>query len=326
MEIIEKLEKAASIHNATKEFIIPYIKEDIDTFTLCNLIEDKIRELSPKDSLNNSIAFPTGISLNNVAAHYTPTKNDSHTIRVDDVIKIDYGVHNDGYIIDSAFTINLNNKYDVLLKASYDAISNVIKNIGVDTKFSELSNIIEEVVNSYEYENNGKLIPVKIIDNLYGHNIKQWNIHAGKYLYPTKKENDNQIVEDGEIMAVEVFTSNGDGITILDENISNFSHYNLKSEFIQDRPIPLFQNKKLNILSKVIKDNFKTLPFCPRYINNNRKQYETYASITSLQQLFSSGILNSYPPLIETDISSKIAQFEHTIYVSENSKIDFNDF
>ena len=88
--------------------------------------------MSPKDSLNNSIAFPTGISLNNVAAHYTPTKNSSHIINNDDVIKIDYGVHNDGYIIDSAFTINLNNEYEVLLNASKDAIESVIKNVGVD--------------------------------------------------------------------------------------------------------------------------------------------------------------------------------------------------
>ena len=325
MEIIDKLKNAANIHNKTKEYIIPYVKENFDTFTLCNLIEDKIRELSPKDSLNNSIAFPTGISLNNVAAHYTPTKNSSHIIKTDDVIKIDYGVHNDGYIIDSAFTINLNNEYEVLLNASKDAIENVIKNVGVDTKFQELSSIIEEVVSSYEYNDNGVLKPVKIIDNLYGHNIKQWNIHAGKFLYPIKKENDDQIVEDGEIMAIEVFTSNGDGITVLDENVHNFSHYNLKPEFME-RPIPLFQNKKLNLLTKVIKDNFKTLPFCPRFINNNRKQHETYASITSLQQLFSSGIINSYPPLVETDSNSKIAQFEHTIYVSESSKIDFNDF
>ena len=290
-----------------------------------NLIEDKIRELSPKNTINNGIAFPTGISLNNVAAHYTPTKNDSHTIKSNDVIKIDYGVHNDGYIIDSAFTINLNNEYEVLLNASKDAIESVIKNIGVDSRFQELSTIIEEVVSSYEYNDNGTLKPVKIIDNLYGHNIKQWNIHAGKFLYPRKKENDVQIVEDGEIMAIEVFTSNGDGITVMDENVHNFSHYNLKSEFME-RPIPLFKNKKINILTNVIKDNFKTLPFCPRYINNNHKQYETYASITSLQQLFSSGIINSYPPLVETDATSKIAQFEHTIYIGENSKIDFNDF
>ena len=84
--------------------------------------------------------------------------------------------------------INLNNKYDVLLDASKDAIESVIKNIGIDTKFKELSNIIEEVVSSYEYNDNGVLKPVKIIDNLYGHNIKQWNIHAGKFLFCPKTQ------------------------------------------------------------------------------------------------------------------------------------------
>lgn len=325
MENIEKLKNAANIHNSVKEYINPLIKEDVNIYSICTMIEDKIKHLNNSNQLNNGIAFPTGISVNNIAAHYTPNKNDNYKIKASDIIKIDYGVHNDGFIIDSAFSINLDKTQESLLNASQEAVANVIKNIGVDSKFSELSGIIEEIVNSHEYEEKGSLKPIKIIDNLYGHNIKQWNIHGGKFLYPHKKENDHQIVEDNEIMAIEVFVSNGDGITILDENINNFSHYNLKSEFIE-KHIPLFQNKKLNLLSKVIKDNFKTLPFCPRFINNNRKQHETYASITSLQQLFSSGIINSYPPLVETDSNSKIAQFEHTIYVSESSKIDFNDF
>lgn len=326
MEVIDCLKKASTIHNDTKDFIIPYIKENTSIFNICELIENNIRALNnDNNQINNGIAFPTGISINNVAAHYTPDKRCSRLIKPDDVIKIDYGVHHNGYIIDSAFTINLDNQYQYLLDASKDAVNSVIKNIGVGTHFSDLSEIIEEVVNSYEYNDKytGTTNTVKLIDNLYGHNIKQWEIHGGKYLYPRKNKNDNQIVEDGEIMAIEVFVSNGDGITILDDNINNYSHYNLKPEYMEKR-IPLFSNKKLNILSNVIKNNFKTLPFCPRFINNNRKQFETYASITTLQQLFSSSIINSYPPLIETNTESKVAQFEHTIYVSENTKIDFN--
>jgi methionyl aminopeptidase len=324
MDSIVHLQKAASIHNKTREFITPYIIENADIYNICNLIEQHINELSDSNELNGGIAFPTGISINNIAAHFTPNKNYDKLLNKSDVIKIDYGIHSNGYIIDSAFTINLDNKYNALLNASKESIETVIKNIGVGTHFSDLSEIIEEVAVSYEYDDNGTLKPIKIIDNLYGHNIKQWQIHAGKFLYPTVHKNDYQIVEDGEIMAIEVFVSNGDGITVIDENLNNYSHYNLKSEYM-DNTIPLFSNKKLNILSNIIKNNYKTMPFCPRFINNNRKKFETYASITSLQQLFSCGIINSYPPLLETNPDSKIAQFEHTIYVSEETGvIDFN--
>lgn len=317
MDFIEKLEKASKIHNNIRAQLNKDFISKNNTYDICTFIENEISYIL-EDEINNGIAFPTGISINNVVAHYTPTKQDKYFIKDNDLVKIDYGVHVDGYIIDSALSINYSEKYKPIYDASKAAITNVIKNIGVDSRFQELSKIIEETVNSYEYEENGVLKPVKIIDNVYGHNIKRFNIHGGKFLYPTVHKDDNQIVDENEIMAIEVFTSNGKGTTTLDNNIRNYSHYKLKNEF-ENRHIPLFPNKKLNIIGDLIKDNFFTLPFCPRFFG------KTNVSVFDMQNLFNANVVESYPPLLEYDNNCKSAQFEHTICVTENKVIDFNE-
>ena len=324
MDFIENLKKASIIHNNIKKKLNPLFIENNSIYEIANFIESEIENENKNiNQVNNGIAFPVGLSVDNVVAHYTPSKKDKDFfISKDSILKIDYGVHNDGYIIDSAFSINLDNSQKNICDASKSAIENVIKNIGVDSRFQELSSIIEEVVQSYEYEYKGILKPVKIIDNVYGHNIKQFNIHGGKYLFPTLHKDDFQIVEENEIMAIEVFTSNGLGKTILDNNIQNFSHYKLKNEFL-DKNIPLFPIKKLNIIGDLIKDNFKTLPFCPKFLNKIDKDLK--ATNNNMQSLFSYNILDSHPPLLEYDNNSKTAQFEHTICVTSNGVIDFNE-
>ena len=187
--------------------------------------------------------------------------------------------------------------------------------MGVDSRFYDLSSISQEIVESYEHE--GK--PLKVIDNLAGHNILPWKIHGGKMLYGKPQYNsdyDDLKVDDGEVMAIEIFVSNGNGTTQLGMNPLNYSHYMLKPEIGR---IPLFTTKKTNEVSRIITQNFKTLPFCPRFIDNINNKNTNY--MTNLQELFNRGYLNSYPPLLETDKNAKVAQFEHSVYIGENKKI-----
>lgn len=303
--------KAGNVHKQIRHYIHPYLKEDTPINEIVYRIESKIESELP-DELNGGIGFPTGISLNNVAAHYTPSKSERRCLKKNDVCKIDYGVHVDGCIVDSAFTINLDNQYSKILEASKEAVDSVIKHIGVDVKFSELGSISQEIVESYEYDNK----PLKVIDNLCGHTILPWKVHGGKLLHGIPKPNDDQIVEDNDVIAVEIFVSNGNGTCMLDTNTDNYSHYMLKDDTKQ---IPLFKQKKINVLSEKIKTKFKTLPFCPRFLDNVYDKPYNYNH--NLQTLFNAEILNSYPPLLETDPNSKVAQFEHTVFVSETRKI-----
>lgn len=99
---------------------------------------------------------------------------------VDDVCKIDFGVHVRGHVIDCAFTLCFNPKFDTLLEAVKDATNTGIRVAGIDTRLCDIGEAVEEVMSSYEVEIDGKIYPVKPIRNLNGHSIGPYRVHAGK--------------------------------------------------------------------------------------------------------------------------------------------------
>jgi methionyl aminopeptidase len=316
--IISNTHKAASIHKQIRKELDDFIKPDMELINICKFIENKIRTLSEPNQINNGIAFPTGVSLNNIAAHWTPIKQTDKTIvTTDDVLKIDFGVHHDGCIVDSAYTWTNTSKYDPLLNASKEAVSTIIKNIGVDTTISDIGEWSEEIISSYEIELDGKTIPIKPIDNLCGHSIKPWNIHAGKFIYPIKNSDTTKVEED-DILAIEIFTTTGSGTTVLDNKSSHFmltDHYQQHINHLQ------FQKSKK--LVSIIENKFKTLPFTQRFLDFHQTGFKHYG--TFLNDLFNNQIITSYPALIDPAPNCFTAQFEHTIYVSESKKINFSE-
>lgn len=102
------------------------------------------------------------------------------TIGYDDVCKIDFGTQVEGRIIDSAFTVAFNPKYDNLLKAVKEATWTGINAAGIDVRLCDIGEAIQEVMESYEVELDGKTYPIKCVRNLNGHSIEPYKIHAGK--------------------------------------------------------------------------------------------------------------------------------------------------
>jgi methionyl aminopeptidase len=66
---------------------------------ICEMIENGTRALIEGNGLEAGIAFPTGCSLNHVAAHYTPNTGDKTVLQYDDVMKIDFGTHINGNLL-----------------------------------------------------------------------------------------------------------------------------------------------------------------------------------------------------------------------------------
>ena len=331
MKDLEKYKIAGEIHKKVRDFVYPQIKPNMKIIDICNIIETKIKEevtlvcsmYNLELQLNNGVAFPTGISINDVVAHYTPNNYDITYIKENDVIKIDYGVHIDGCIVDSAFTINLNNKYIPLLDASREAVDSIIKEIGVDSRFCELSKLSKEIVESYEVSVNNKIKNITPIDNICGHNIKKWEIHGGKLLYGVPQKDDKQVVSENDIMAIEIFASTGKGSSHMDSNILNYSHYMMNKSHLEidAKKTPIFnvKSEKTKQLYECIKNNFKTLPFCPRFISNLEGYETNYRN--NLKELFEYGVINCYPPLLENHSQALVAQFEESVYIGSNSKI-----
>jgi methionine aminopeptidase len=95
---------------------------------ICNRIEETNLRLVEKHGLERGIAFPTGCSINECAAHFTCNPSDAHfKLGKDDVMKIDYGTQINGHIIDCAFTVAFNPVFDNLLQAVKDATNEGIK-------------------------------------------------------------------------------------------------------------------------------------------------------------------------------------------------------
>jgi methionyl aminopeptidase len=109
-----------------------------------------------ENGLSAGLAFPTGCSLNNCAAHYTPNAGDETVLQYDDVCKIDFGTHINGHIIDCAWTVSFNPKYDKLLEAVKAATNAGIKAAGIDVRLCDVGEAVQEVMESYEIDLDGK--------------------------------------------------------------------------------------------------------------------------------------------------------------------------
>jgi len=161
-------------------------------------------------SLQAGVAFPTGCSLNHVAAHYTPNGGDDTVLGYNDVMKLDFGTQIGGRIVDCAMTVHFNPRYDPLVNAVKAATNAGIKAAGIDVRMGDIGAAIQEVMESYEVELDGKVYPVKCCRNLNGHSIAPYQIHAGKSI-PIVKGGEQTKMEEGEFFAVETFGSTGKG-------------------------------------------------------------------------------------------------------------------
>ena len=204
----EDIRKAAECHRQVRKYVQSWIEPGMKMVDIVQRLEAKTLELIEKDGLNCGWGFPTGCSINHVAAHYTPNYGDNTVLQYDDVVKLDFGVQVNGRIIDSAFTVAFNEKYDELIKSTQDGTNVGIAEAGIDARFSEIGAAIQETIESYELELNGKTYPIRPIRNLNGHSIEPYQIHAGKSV-PIVKNNETTKMEEGEQYAIETFASTG---------------------------------------------------------------------------------------------------------------------
>lgn len=226
---------------------------------ICNEIEACNRRLIEASGLDAGIAFPTGASLNHVAAHYTPNIGDETVLGYDDVMKIDYGSHIKGLMTDCAFTVAFNPEYDKLLEAVKDATNTGIKAAGIDVRLTDIGEAIQETMESYECTIKNKTYQVKCIRNLCGHSMKRFQIHAGKSV-PIVKNGDTTKMEEGEQYAIETFGSTGKGLV---NNDVDCSHYMLD---IDAPPNPILRTNTAKALYHTIKNNFGTLAFARKWL------------------------------------------------------------
>mmetsp|Transcript_13742 Transcript_13742/g.19577 ORF Transcript_13742/g.19577 Transcript_13742/m.19577 type:complete len:464 (-) Transcript_13742:67-1458(-) len=306
-ERLSNIREAAEIHRQVRQDFQKWVKPGMTMIEVAQRIEAGTKALLPADGLKRSWGFPTGVSLNHCAAHYTPNYGDKTVLQHDDVMKVDFGVQINGKIVDCAWTQTFNPKYDELLKAVKDATDTGIKAAGIDVRLCDIGEQIQEVMESYEVELEGKTYPVKAIRNLNGHSIADYTIHAGKSV-PIVKNQDTQRMEENEFYAIETFGSTGRGMVLEDMECS---HY-MKNQEVGFRNL---RTKKARELLKHIDNHHGTLAWCRRWLDDaGQKGY-----LLGLKELMEQDIVHAYPPLCDIK-GSYTAQYEHTILLRPHCK------
>ena len=264
-DFLSDYRQGAEIHRQVRQYAQRTIKPGQSLTEIAENIEDSVRALcghqglTEGDALIAGMGFPTGLSLNHCAAHYNPNAGNKMVLQQEDVMKVDIGVHINGRIVDSAFTLAFENKYDNLLQAVKEATNAGIREAGIDARVGEIGGVIQETMESFEVELDGKTYPVKSIRNLSGHTILPYSIHGTKSV-PIVKSNDQTKMEEGDVFAIETFGSTGNGYVRDDMECSHYA----RNPDVQHADLRLSSAKSLlNVINK----NFGTLPFCRRYLD-----------------------------------------------------------
>lgn len=281
----EKILEAGKIAKQVKEYARLIIKPNMKLLEIAEKIEEKIFELG------GIPAFPVNLSINEIAAHYTPSYNDktlSHGL-----LKVDFGVHVDGWVADVAFSLDLEDSREnkKLIEASEQALKKALETAKENVPISAIGKIIQETIESHGFS------PVI---NLSGHEMEQYDLHAGITI-PNVEDNRNYKLEKG-LYAIEPFATNGSG-KIYEGKLSGI--YSLID--VKNPRSPLARE-----ILNFIEEEYQTLPFCSRWII---KKFGI-TSLFALRELENNENLHRFPELVEVS-KAKVSQAENTIFVEK---------
>jgi methionyl aminopeptidase len=244
--------------------------------------EDRIRELGGEP------AFPVNISIDHEAAHATPTPDDDATFG-EEMVNLDIGVHVDGWLADTAITVDLSGNPD-LAEASEEALGSALELLEAGVETGEIGAEIEAVIDGYGYN------PVV---NLTGHGLGHWEQHTEPNV-PNRGVEQGVELEAGDVVAIEPFATDGGG------KVNEGSHeeiYSLERE-------ASVRNRQARAALEQIVEEFKTLPFARRWLETDRAEM-------ALRRLKQNDVVHGYPVLQEQE-GVLVSQTEHTLVVTED--------
>jgi len=288
-EKIEKLLKAGEIAKEIKKEVLHLIKPGASLYEIAEFVEKRTIELGGKP------AFPCNLSINEIAAHYTPYNGDKAVLKEGDYLKVDLGVHVDGYIADTAFTVRVGMEGDDLIEASKEALENAIAVIKAGVRINEIGKVIEETIRGHGFNP---------IVNLSGHVIERYKLHTGISIPNIYRPHDNYELKEGDIVAIEPFATIGAGQVI--ETPPTLIYM-----YIRDRPVRLPQARTL---LSYVKKNFSTLPFAYRWLQNLMPEVQLKLALIQLEK---AGAFYGYPILKEIR-GGLVSQAEHTVIVEKD--------
>ncbi len=294
--MIENYKKAGKIISKVRNKAVKYVKEDMKLLELAEFVENEIIESGAK------VAFPCNVSVNEVTAHYTPPSDDEKVFKSGDLVKIDLGAHIDGYIADTAISVIIGDdipteeleKHEKMILASQEGLEYAINNIKAGVEIGKVGEGIEKAINARGFNS---------VSNLTGHSMDRWIIHSGLSI-PNIKENNPHKLEEGDVIAIEPFSTDGVGRVTDMKDVYIF-------RYLRDRPLRLIHAKRA---LKIIKEDYKILPFAQRWFKGRFSEHHLNAA---MRMLVSSRAIFPYHVLREKT-NAVVAQSEHTVIVEKD--------
>ena len=282
-ENIADYSKSGKIATEVVKYARSIVKKGVPLLEIADKIEEKIIQLGGKP------AFPTNLSINDIAAHYTPNHDDKTL--ASGLIKVDLGVHVNGHVVDTAFSVDLENSSEnkKLIEASEKALAGAIKTIKENVEINKIGLAVQNEITALGYS------PIR---NLSGHEIRKYNLHAGITIPNCDNGNKNELPEG--VYAIEPFATNGLG-QVYDGGESGIYRY-VERKGIRD----MTARKILDY----IEEEFLILPFCERWI------YKKFGIRTamSLRLLEQAGAISQFSQLIEKN-HGIVSQAENTVMI-----------
>jgi len=286
-DVFQKYRRAGKIAAEVREEVKRTLREGTPIIDVCERTESMVRRKGGKP------AFPCNVSVNEIAAHYTSPPDDRRTIPEDSLVKVDIGVHVDGYIADTAVTVCFNPEYENLVGAAEEALEKAVEILRPGLSMSRFGSTIQKTIRTLGF---------KPVSNLTGHQIGRYLIHAGKSL-PNVSHLSTARVSEGEVYGVEPFTTIVNAVGKVKGGSEAHIFRLLKHKSLR--------NPYAKQLLSYIRKNFRTLPFTERWLQGCVPD-DRYKDAFS--ELLSSKSLMSYPVFIEAS-GKPVAQAEHTVLV-----------
>lgn len=289
----EQYRTSGKIVSEVKPLVQSSVKPGVTFLDVCDLVRREV------ESRGGHLAFPTGIGVNQVTAHFAPQDGDASVFREDDLVKVDFGVHVDGYVADTSVTVTLNPEYNVLLEATQRALEVAIVTARRETRTGEIGRAIHREAARFGF---------KTIENLTGHTLDRYIVHAGKSI-PNLYIPGMQELKKGDVFAIEPFLTLGSaaGYVVDAPRQTIFSIVARKKTGAQD----------LDAFAERVWEERKTLPFTPRWYSGEFDKERLHSMI---DRLVAKKILRAYPTLVEAS-GSPVAQFEHTMALDEGGLV-----
>lgn len=284
-DILESYKKAGHVAGTIRNEVLGFVKPGISLAEIGDFVEQRIYKYGGKP------AFPVNISINDIAAHYTPSIGEQKVVKDGDLMKIDIGVHVDGYIGDLAATYcSVSND---LIKAAQKCLDESLKILKPGVTVAQIGEVVQSTAES---------LGVGVIANLTGHAVDKFMFHLPPSI-PNIRNDDEHEFKEGDVIAIEPFVVPSMGMVREAETCEIY-------RYLQDRPVRMSEARRI---LEIARTEYNELPFAKRWLT---KHFSPLKVSMAIKQLETAGALERHPVLREAS-GKPVAQAEDTIIIAE---------